>query len=229
MIFILNNIVGLKTRKNLIATAFSAVGRVMYVYGGGWNEEDNGGGYANSLGLKQEWLDFTKAQDSRYNHKDYDYKINLGLDCSAYVAWVIHNTLGDNIDYVTKSTNFGYALERLCYGYITDEKPHPGDIMFTEGHIYISLGLCEDNSMLLLHSSPNGVQLSGTYDPYGNQNSKAVKLSKGYMQKYFAHWYNLFPNNSRDESYLKYKCFHWTVLGNDISQKPCEVLRTIFE
>lgn len=41
------------------------------------------------------------------------------------------------------------------------------------------LAVCEDGSLLIAHSSPPGVKISGTYDQNGNSNPRAV----GYAQK----------------------------------------------
>ena len=46
-------------------------------------------------------------------------------------------------------------------------------------HVYIVLCVYEDGSLLIAHSSPPGVKISGTYDQNGNSNSQAV----GYAQK----------------------------------------------
>ncbi len=54
----------------------------------------------------------------------------------------------------------------------------PGDIMSSPTHIYIVVGSCADGSVVLVHSSPAGVRLSGTPDKKGRTNSEAVKLAK---------------------------------------------------
>ena len=212
---------GVKTIDNLIKTAFEPVGKVMYIYGGGWNDTDTCGGKETmTLGLSNSWLEFSSKQDSSYNYKDYDYKkdisvIHNGLDCSAYVGWVIYNVFNDGRNYVTNSYKMGQMLSSLDYGFVIDKNNikeiKRGDIMFSNcsdcKHIYIALKTCKDGSVILLHSSPPGVQLSG------NKNSLAVNFATKYMKKYYHDWYNRFPDNARDERYLNhYDCFRWSII-----------------
>lgn len=218
---------GVKTIDNLIKTAFEPVGKVMYIYGGGWNDTDTCGGKETmTLGLSNSWLEFSSKQDSSYNYKDYDYKkdisvIHNGLDCSAYVGWVIYNVFNDGRNYVTNSYKMGQMLSSLDYGFVIDKNNikeiKRGDIMFSNcsdcKHIYIALKTCKDGSVILLHSSPPGVQLSGTYTSSGNKNSLAVNFATKYMKKYYPDWYNRFPDNARDERYLNhYDCFRWSII-----------------
>ena len=235
---------GKRTVKNLIKTAFEPVGRVMYVYGGGWNESDDGAGReAMTPGLSQSFIEFENKQKGSYDYREYDYKkdasvIHKGLDCSGYVGWVIYNVLNDGKGYVTNSCNVGYMLEEKGFGNVTlNENVHShraGDIMFSKlNHVYISIGECCDGSVLLLHSSPPGVQLSGTYTPGGEKYSEAVRLAECYMKKYYRRWYDRFPENSRDRVYLtQYDKFEWSVLGDDEGYRnmcPEDILKDVFE
>ena len=77
---------------------------------------------------------------------------------------------------------------------VTDWKA--GDIMSMKGHVWISLGMCGDGSVVMLHASPPGVMLSGTA-------GQAAALAEKYMQKYYPLWYARYPESSRDSSYLK--------------------------
>ena len=44
----------------------------MYIWGGGWNEEDTGAGVeATRLGLAPAWVEFTSQQDSSYDYEDH--------------------------------------------------------------------------------------------------------------------------------------------------------------
>ena len=63
------------------------------------------------------------------------------------------------------------------------------------GHVWISLGQCSDGSVPLVHSSPRGVQISGT-------EGKAAALARSSMKKYFPEW----PYEARTvtNSYLSY-------------------------
>ncbi len=237
---------GVKSIKNLVKTAFEPVGKVMYIYGGGWNEADDGAGVeALTLGLSQSWIDFTSKQDSSYNYEAYDYEKNKsvihdGLDCSGFVGWAIYNVMNDGRGYVTNSYKMDDMLAEMGLGTITKRSDitdyKAGDIMASGcddcKHVFICLGQCGDGSILLLHSSPPGVQLTGTYTPEGNKNSQAIQLAEKYMKKYYPDWYNKFPDSSRNESYLShYDQFRWSVLSDEEgygSMTPEEILEDIF-
>ena len=87
---------GLKTIDNLLMTAKEPVGKTMYVWGGGWNEEDTGAGdEAVSIGISQRWVEFANMQEKTYNYKNTSYQIHDGLDCSGYLGWVIYNVMNN--------------------------------------------------------------------------------------------------------------------------------------
>ena len=55
-----------RTVKNLLKTAIKPVGKVLYVYGGGWNQEDNGAGRpAKTIGLYPLWQKFYDLQNRK--------------------------------------------------------------------------------------------------------------------------------------------------------------------
>lgn len=200
----------------------------MYIYGGGWNEADTGAGKeAMTIGVSPKWEQFCNTCDSTYDFKSYDYRrdksvIHLGLDCSGYVGWVLYNTLYETDGergYVFKSTEAVKSLAKMGYGERVERaevRTHrAGDIMSSAcgccSHVYICVGECEDKSLVLLHSSPPGVQLSATYSPDGAKDSQAVELVRSYMKKYYGEWFNRFPNFVRDEKYLT----HYEMLTNN--------------
>lgn len=152
----------------MLRTALQPVDEVLYVWGGGWNEEDTGGNEeANSMGVASSWIEFYKNNVNSYVATDHAYDIHNGLDCSGYIGWVLYNTLPEKRDYVFNSDTFGQQLAAMGLGTFKNASEVteilPGDIMSTPGHIYIALGTFEDGSVLLLHSSPPGVRISGTY------------------------------------------------------------------
>jgi hypothetical protein len=51
--------------------------------------------------------------------------------------------------------------------------------------VYIVIGQCDDGSVLLVHSSPAGVQINGTTTPSGENDSKAIILATKYMHEYY--------------------------------------------
>ena len=181
----------------------------MYVWGGGWNEEDTGAGIeAVTLGVSPKWADFAARQNASYDYTKTRYQIHDGLDCSGYVGWAVYNVMeteNRKEGYVIKSTQMAqHFSERGLGEYIPAadvQKWQPGDICSMKGHVWISLGMCSDNSVLLLHASPPGVIFSGTLLPDGSV-SEAVKLAEQITQTYYPDWYKKYPDCSRSHSYL---------------------------
>lgn len=200
---------GEQTLFNLLLTAREPVGHTMYIWGGGWNEEDTAAGEeARSIGVSPRWQEFADQQNSYYNHDYTRYQIHDGLDCSGYVGWVIYNVF-EHTDgepgYVEKASGMAKSFAERGWGtYIpagqaTDWKP--GDIMSMSGHVWISLGTCEDGSVLLFHASPPGVILCGTLLQDGSR-SRAVELAEHYMSTYYPDWYGRYPDCAREAYYL---------------------------
>lgn len=215
------------TLKDLLKTAFMPVGKTMYIYGGGWNYNDTAAGISTmTKGLNPLWHNFFSKQNKNYNFRNYNYKKDFsltynGLDCSAYIGWVIYNIFGDKYSkngYVYKSTQVATKLQKIGLGKVTKKenikKFVSGSILSSSvkeyNHVWLCVGQCTDSSVVLLHSSPPGVMLSGTYTKNGEKNSDAIMLAEQYMKKYYSDWFKLYPKISRDESYLKcYDMFEW--------------------
>ena len=51
-------------------------------------------------------------------------------------------------------------------------------------HVWLSLGPCNDGSVVILHSSPSGVHISGTPTPKGIENSHAIDLANKYIKDF---------------------------------------------
>lgn len=202
-----------KTLLYFLRTALLPVGKTMYVYGGGWNEEDTGAGTeAVTLGLSEEWEKFAVRQDAWYDHTRYRYQIHKGLDCSGYVGWVLYNTLeteNGHTGYVMPAEKMAENFAKRGFGtFLSQEEKKeflPGDIVSMKGHVWISLGMCEDSSVLLVHASPPGVILCGTclpaVDGVPKQKGQAVFLAEGYMQSYVPNWYEKYPDCGRGSFY----------------------------
>ena len=219
------------TLKNFLTIALKPVGSTMYIWGGGWNKSDHGAGADGlRIGLNPGWRKYASRQTSSYNYKNTRYKRGYGLDCSGFVGWTIYNTLHTSKGkagegYVDKARNLAKNYARKGWGtykkasQIKDYRA--GDIMSSSGHVYIVVGECSDGSVVLVHSSPAGVQICGTVTPSGKRNSKAVLLARKYMKKYYPSWYRKFPDCIRDVSYLKkYNQFRWKISENNIMEDP---------
>ncbi|MGN0484609.1 MAG: hypothetical protein ACI4HI_13760 [Lachnospiraceae bacterium] len=203
---------GVRSFENLLKTAMEPVGQTMYIWGGGWNEADTGAGEeAVHIGVSPNWAAFAEKQDASYDYNTTRYQIHDGLDCSGYIGWLVynvfHDTDGTEADgYVMKAgsmaetfASYGWG-EFTPAGSVTDWKP--GDIMSMPGHVWMSLGMCEDGSVVLLHASPPGVRICGTKLSGGSM-SQAEMLAEQYMQDYYPQWYNRFPDSGVDASYLQ--------------------------
>ncbi|MDE6434582.1 MAG: hypothetical protein K2L07_10175 [Lachnospiraceae bacterium] len=242
---------GTSTIKNFLATALVPVGSTMYVWGGGWNEADTGAGPdAKRIGLSPAWRSFAKGKKSSYNYKNYRYKIHKGLDCSGYVGWAVYNVLNTKKNkkgYVYSASKQAKKFSELGFGSYKKaneiENYKAGDIMSSTcsccGHVWIVVGQCKDGSVVLLHSSPAGVQLNGTVTPKGKKNSQAVKLARKYMKKYYKSWYQKYSKMDRGSSYLShYGQMRWETTGENAvlsdpdgyrSMSPEKILKDLFD
>lgn len=205
------------TLLDLLTTATRPVGSTMYVWGGGWNEEDTGAGIeATTIGLPRRWANFARQQFPDYDFEDTRYQIHDGLDCSGYLGWTIYNTLeteDGRPGYVYKASQMARTLSDLGLGdYIPAKEldtPLPGDLMSMKGHCWLVVGRCDDGSVLLLHASPPGVIFSGTKLPDGAP-SNATRLAEAVMAEHWPQWHADFPDSARSHSYLtKSSALRW--------------------
>ena len=193
----------------------------MYIWGGGWNEEDTGAGpSATQLGISPQWKAFADLQDETYDYKLHRFELENGLDCSGFVGWAVYNTFeteNGQPGYVTKSTEMAKSLADRGWGMllVNPKEFLPGDIVSMKGHVWICLGKCEDGSVLLVHSSPPGVSVCGTALQQTNvenaQESQAVKLATQYMSKYHPDWQSKYPKREVKTSFLEQvSVFRWS-------------------
>lgn len=193
----------------LLLLAKEPLGQTMYVWGGGWNEEDTGAGIeARRLGVSPLWAEFAEKQNENYDYNDTRYQIHLGLDCSGYIGWLVYNlleTCDGKEGYVTKSSDMASSLAKKGLGELTLAAQvtdwQAGDIMSMDGHVWMSLGMCEDGSVVLIHATPPGILLSGTKLADGSD-SMAVQLAKKYMSDSYPKWYEKYPKTACGYSYL---------------------------
>ena len=135
---------GKKTLRNFLALAMEPVGTTLYIYGGGWNWQDDAASVqAKGIHVSQDWLRFFREQDETFTYRDasgdgkkpdpphsyypyggYNEYYYAGLDCSGYVGWVIYNlenTEDGNEGYVTFACDMAKKLEQMGYGRMTIE------------------------------------------------------------------------------------------------------------
>lgn len=189
---------GVRTLKNFLATALMPVGVCNYIFGGGWDWQDEGSGIeSRTIGLPDTWIDFFLSNDENYTYRDpygdaslrdaaksycpfggWNEYYYAGLDCSGYLAWVTYNTLNteDGLEgYVVGGTPTASTFASYGWGTFTQEINlsdfRPGDIMSINGHVWICLGRCDDGSMVIAHSSPTP---SKTGNPGGGVQLSAI-------------------------------------------------------
>jgi hypothetical protein len=237
---------GERTIKNFLATALEPVGTTLYVYGGGWNWQDEASAIqAKTVGISQDWLRFFREQDENYTYKEknpqksfypyggYNAYYYAGLDCSGYLGWVLYNTLFEKVgngDYVFASTSLAKRLSELGLGElrqdIKNKKVKTGDIVSIKGHVWIVLGVCDDGSIVILHSSPTnsrvgqpggGVQISAVGS---SKDSEAYRLATFYMSKFYPEWYRRYETVLKEpEIYFDFSdsrtgVFSWNITSD---------------
>ncbi|MCF0259355.1 MAG: hypothetical protein HUJ54_05795 [Erysipelotrichaceae bacterium] len=225
----------------MMKKAVQPVGQTLYVWGGGWNEEDTGGGIESvTLGISDQWKSFFDQQSGSYSYLQHEYQIHDGLDCSGYVGWVVYNTLekeNGRESYVVTADKQCELLEKRGLGTVIPSSQvkelHPGDLFNNAGHIYILVHGCEDGSRLILHASPPGVQFSGTPSADGKRDSMAAKEAAQIMSEHYPEYYARYPNTETDASYNSYDQFVWSpdVLPDSQQagqQNSGELLESIF-
>lgn len=212
---------GKRTLKNYLQTAMNPVGTALYVYGGSWDWQDvNSSTQALTIGLPQSWIDFFQQQDANYTYKNsadpahsyyphnsWNQYYYAGVDCSAYIGWTVYNVM--HTKSTTNDLSDGYVMSAVKMAKTFAEKGwgtwtrdiksfKPGDIFSMSGHVWTVLGVCDDGSIVFLHSTPSdskagqgggGVQLSALNPNSDNdKNCEAYKLVTKYMTKYYPEW-----------------------------------------
>ena len=87
-----------------------------------------------------------------------------------------------------------------------------GDIFSDNGHVWICLGVCEDGSMVFMHSTPStskdglgeggGIQISAL-DLQDRETCEAAELADYYMTTYYPQWAERYDAVTKGESYIK--------------------------
>ena len=226
---------GKRTLKNYLQTAMNPVGTALYVYGGSWDWQDvNSSNQALTIGLPQSWIDFFQQQDANYTymndddpahsyypHNSWNQYYYAGVDCSAYIGWTVYNVM--HTESTTNDLSDGYVMSAVKMAKTFADKGwgtwtrdiksfKPGDIFSMSGHVWTVLGVCDDGSIVFLHSTPSdskagqgggGVQLSALNPNSDNdKNCEAYKLVTKYMTKYYPEWSTRYDAVLR--SYISY-------------------------
>lgn len=206
---------GKKTLTSYLHNAFVPAGRTLYIWGGGWGGDTAATNDSSKIGYQKTWQTFyNNNATANYDYTKHRFKYFSGLDCSGFAGWTLYNTMytkDDQAYMVYQSTTVaptyikkGWATKTTTY--------HPGDVVSMDGHVWISLGTCSDKTILLVHSSPKGVQISGT----GGQ---ATVLAKKYMKLLAPNWpYDIRTVGSGYTSNVTIA--HWVVNGSGILKDP---------
>ena len=141
---------GEPTLANFLRTAMMPVGTTLYIYGGGWDWQDEGSSIqTRTIGVSPDWVRFFGEHDASFTFKgvdndeenvdpttsyypygEYNEYYYAGLDCSGYVGWALYNTF-ETADggegFVGGSTGFARRLSERGWGTWTQEDvPAPG-------------------------------------------------------------------------------------------------------
>ena len=171
---------GLRTLKNVLRTALAPVGTTLYVYGGGWDWQDEASAdQAMHIGLPPEWTAFFARQSAEYHYKDAAYYPTdgwnrwyyAGVDCSGYLGWVVYNVLHKENRTVAESRGCVVSAARMAAqlaewglgmlhreggsGVQRSDTFRPGDFFSLSGHVWLCLGRCADGSLVIVHSTPS--------------------------------------------------------------------------
>ena len=212
---------GERTLKNYLKTALEPVGTTLFVYGAGCDwQDDLSSNQSMTIGLSQSWIDFFQQQDANYTYKNsadpahsyyphnsWNQYYYAGVDCSAYIGWTVYNVM--HTESTTNDLSDGYVMSAVKMAKTFADKGwgtwtrdiksfKPGDIFSMSGHVWTVLGVCDDGSIVFLHSTPSdskagqgggGVQLSALNpNSDDDKNCEAYKLVTKYMTKYYPEW-----------------------------------------
>ncbi|MDO4804726.1 MAG: hypothetical protein Q4A32_07890 [Lachnospiraceae bacterium] len=139
---------GERTLLNFLKTALMPAGTTLYIYGGGWDWQDEGTAIqARTLGVSNDWVSFFSEHDENYTYKEpdgdeskadptqsyypyggYNEYYYAGLDCSGYLGWALYNTFeteSGQAGYVGGSTKFAKRLSEKGFGEWTQDIKAP--------------------------------------------------------------------------------------------------------
>lgn len=201
-------------------------------------------------------------QHSYYPYGQFNEYYYAGIDCSGYVAWTLYNTLNTDSSgtgMVSGATGFAKKMADMGLGSWTQDVKapdgteayqfKPADVMSMNGHVWISLGTCSDNSVVIAHSTPSpsrsgqpggGVQIGAVG---ADESCEAYQLADHYMSTYYPEWYDRYPVCLKNpEDYFSFEgekagLFRWDPEADDgftdpdgyQNMTPEEVLQHLFQ
>lgn len=266
------------TIKEFLSHSIEPLGTTLYIFGGGWDYDENTGDeYSKSIGVSPTWKEFFESQNEWFVYKNSKKKNTSyfpfdgknkhhekGLDCTGFLGWLFYNTFekeGSNKNYVyntakwldTFTNDYNLGTKEVPEGtYLEKSKSMtPSDIVIIDGHAYIVIGRCDDDSIVILHSTVTnsitgafggGLQLSAiNIHKSENKNCKAYNLADYYMSTYFPEWHRRYPTVVKPtEKYLRFNnnncgIFHFTIPEvitdpeNIKNMSADEILKLLFE
>ncbi|MBO4548742.1 MAG: hypothetical protein J5758_05950 [Abditibacteriota bacterium] len=139
---------GRRTLGNFLRTASDPAGTALYVYGGGWDWQDEGASVqARTIGVSPDWVRFFNEKDEYYTYKErdgdkskadprtsyypyggYNEYFYAGLDCSGFLGWTLYNvfeTGSGKPGFVGSSTGFAKRLAEAGLGAWTRDVKAP--------------------------------------------------------------------------------------------------------
>jgi cell wall-associated NlpC family hydrolase len=145
-------------RVNVIAAAYSLVGKVGYFWGG----------KSTAIGEDANWG--TVAQVTAEGSSSTGTLRAYGLDCSGFVTWSVINGYQDTS--MQTSVGDGTSDQWLNAGVVTEQDAQPGDFVFENGpeagsdnHVGILCGKTDSGDWIAVHCSAgqNGVTVGEAY------------------------------------------------------------------
>lgn len=233
----------LPTAKEFLMHSIEPLGTTLYIFGGGWAyDEECGDTNSMTHGIALSWKEFFDSQNEWFVYKNSKKKATSyfpfdgknthhekGLDCTGYLGWLFYNTFekgGSTRNYVyttskwldTFTNDLKLGTKEVPEGSFLEISKHlkPTDVVVIDGHAYIVIGKCSDDSIVIIHSSVSnsitgayggGVQLSAiNVRSSENKNCKAYDLADYYMATYCPEWHKRYPTVVKPTpKYLSFK------------------------
>lgn len=193
---------GRRTVLNLLRTAMQPMGTTLYIYGGGWNEQDTGADVAavRRSPLRRGALSFSRktppTTTAAFSTPGFAAADSTARDTSAG-----RSAPRCTANPKTRVTSAPRPKWRACsaargLGTLLRSPTDflPGDVFSMSGHVWLCVGACRDGSLVIAHSSPTpdrtgtgrggGVQLSAIPACDSRPRCEAFDLARHYMRRF---------------------------------------------